>query len=134
MSNPYCIYFPELRSAPSIVRLRTTNWLRGTLSLTVIGEGEVPHLAPWQRATALSGLINCIDTQAILMTPSIYSSPLSFLSHLPSPSPWPCSCILPQFKYPELISVLTCVCVCVYVCVCDGNTAEPSHNLQRGVI
>lgn len=30
--------------------------------------GKVPHLAPWTRATALSGLMNYIDTQAILMT------------------------------------------------------------------
>lgn len=42
--------------------------------------GKLPHLALWQQAMALSGLTDYADTQAILMTPSIYPSPLSFLS------------------------------------------------------
>lgn len=61
--------------------------------------GKVPHLGLWQQATALSDLMDYIDTPAILMTLSIYPSPLSFLSLFPSP--WPCSCILPQFKDPK---------------------------------
>lgn len=60
------------------------NKLRGTLPLTMIGEGKVPHLALWQRAMALSALMNYIDTQAILMTLPIYPSPLSFLSLFPA--------------------------------------------------
>lgn len=44
----------------------------------MIGGETVPHLAPWQQAMALSGLMNYIDTQAILMTLSIYPSPPLF--------------------------------------------------------
>lgn len=71
----------------------------GTLPRTVISEEKVPHLALWQQNEALSDLMDYIDTPVILMTLSIFPSPLSFLSLLPSP--WPCSCILPQFKDPE---------------------------------
>ncbi len=56
--------------------------------------------------------------------------PISPLLPLRFPSPWPCSCILPLFKYPELISVIRSVCACVCVCVrgCKmGVGLLPSH-------
>lgn len=81
--------------------------------------GKVPHLAPWQRATALSGLMNYIDTQAILMASSIYPSLLSFLSLFPAlglaPASSHCSHIQSWF-----LSLQVCVCVCVCV-VLDGS-------------
>lgn len=100
-----------------IVRGRKTNRLEGgeegRLPLTVISEEKVPHLALWQQNESLSDLMDYIDTPAILMTLSIFPSPLSFLSLLPSP--WPCSCILPQFKDPEASSQ-----ECVYCWTCSG--------------
>lgn len=89
--------------------------------------GKVPHLAPWQWAMALSGLMNYIDTQAILMTLSIDPSPLSFLSLFPALSLAPISshCSNSQHWFQSL---LTCVCVCMFVCVLlEGSRLLLSH-------
>lgn len=120
-----------LISIPSILiliaRVRTTNRLWGMFPLTMIGEEKVPHLAPWQQAMALSSLMDYIDTLAILMTLSIYPSPLSFLSLFPSP--WPCSCILPQFKDPQMSSCTPkfTVIVCVVLGGCRFIAERPCN-------
>lgn len=91
--------------------------------------GKVPHLAPWQQAMALSGLMNYIDTQAILMTLSIYPSPLSFLSLFPAlglaPTSSHCSNIERWFL-PLLMCVCVCVCMFVYA-VLEGSRLLLSH-------
>lgn len=70
--------------------------------------GKVPHLAPWQQAMALSGLMNYIDTQAILMTLSIDPSPLSFLSLFPALGLAPISSHCSNIQH-GFWSLLTCV-------------------------
>lgn len=98
-----------------IARARTTNRLWGTFPLTMIGEEKVPHLAPWQRATALSGLMNYIDTQAILMTPSIYPSP----PLLPLPLSQPLALLLhPPTVQRSLVEFAHTQTGCHYKCVC----------------
>lgn len=122
-----------------IVRLRTTNRLWGTFLLTVIGEETVPHLALWQPATALSGLMNCIDTRAILMTPSIYPSPLSFLSPFSQPlalllHPPTVQRSLEEFRHTPSRGDTTWVCACVLLWTGVGFIAGSPHDLHRSVI
>lgn len=123
-----------LISFPSILiliaRVRTTNRLWGTFPLTMIGEEKVPHLAPWQQAMALSGLMNYIDTQAILMTLSIYPSPLSFLSLFPALGLAPASSHSSKIlswvhTHPHWVSLRVCVCMCVLFYMGVGLLLNP---------